>query len=68
MVREAQERVPTKYKKKRADAVTFSFDKENSIPFQEAVEESGKSKASYVRDAIEEQLREDGFLSRRKNI
>ena len=68
MVREAQERAPTKYKKKRADAVTFSFDKENSIPFQEAVEASGKSKASYVRDAIEEQLREDGFLSRRKNI
>ena len=68
MAYEAQERVPTKYKKKRADAVTFSFDKENSIPFQEAVEASGKSKASYVRDAIEEQLREDGFLSRRKNI
>lgn len=61
MVSEAQERVPAKYKKKRADAVTFSFDKENSIPFQEAVEASGKSKASYVRDAIEEQLREDGF-------
>lgn len=68
MVSEAQERVPTKYKKKRADAVTFSFDRENSILFQEAVEASGKSKASYVRDAIEEQLREDGFLSRRKNI
>lgn len=68
MVSEAQERVPTKYKKKRADAVAFSFDKENSIPFQKAVEASGKSKASYVRDAIEEQLREDGFLSRRKNI
>ena len=39
MVNEAQERVPAKYKKKRADAVTFSFDKENSIPFQEAVQE-----------------------------
>ena len=59
--------VPAKYKKKRADAVTFSFDKENSIPFQEAVEASGKSKASYVRDAIEAQLREDGFLSRSEN-
>lgn len=68
MVSEAQERVPAKYKKKRADAVAFSFDKENSIPFQKAVEASGKSKASYVRDAIEAQLREDGFLSRRKNI
>ena len=29
MVSEAQERVPTKYKKKRADAVTFSFDTMN---------------------------------------
>ena len=45
----------------------FSFDKKNSIPFQKAVEASGKSKASYVRDAIETQLREDGFLPRRKN-
>lgn len=67
MVSEAQERVPAKYKKKRADAVIFSFDKKNSIPFQKAVEASGKSKASYVRDAIETQLREDGFLPRRKN-
>lgn len=68
IVSEAQKRATAKYKKDKVDAVTFSFDKENSIPFQKAVEASGKSKASYVRDAIEEQLREDGFLSRRKNI
>lgn len=67
MISEAQKRATAKYKKDKVDAVTFSFDKENSIPFQEAVEASGKSKASYVRDAIEAQLREDGFLSRSEN-
>ena len=67
MVSEAQKRATAKYKKDKVDAVIFSFDKKNSISFQEAVEKSGKSKASYVRDAIETQLREDGFLPRRKN-
>lgn len=67
MISEAQKRATGKYKKDKVDAVIFSFDKKNSIPFQKAVEASGKSKASYVRDAIETQLREDGFLPRRKN-
>ena len=57
MISEAQKRATAKYKKDKVDAVIFSFDKKNSIPFQNAVEASGKSKASYVRDAIETQLR-----------
>lgn len=64
MVSEAQKRATAKYKKDKVDAVIFSFDKKNSIPFQEAVEKSGKSKASYVRNAVELQLKEDGFLQR----
>ena len=67
MISEAQKRATAKYKKDKVDAVIFSFDKKNSIPFQKEVEAGGKSKASYVRDAIETQLREDGFLPRRKN-
>lgn len=44
MISEAQKRATAKYKKDKVDAVIFSFDKKNSIPFQKAVEASGKSK------------------------
>ena len=44
MISEAQKRATAKYKKDKVDAVIFSFDKKNSIPFQKAVEASGKSR------------------------
>lgn len=51
-----------KYEQKTYNKYTFSVPKEYEAAFRDAIDKTGCAKAEYVRQALIEQLEEDGYL------